>query len=179
MEFWIVYDIETGAELYAGSGSTGTAAYQTVPEGAALIVVPQAVVATNPRDLDALRAALIVGVDATAEDVRQRILTPGAGQALAYSMKLAEARMVLSGGDDPTPFLTAEAEARGITVAELAGQVADAAARWAQAGAAIEAARARAKRALFQAATLGGLIQAARVAWPDVTTSEKDDERHG
>lgn len=179
MEFWIVYDIETGAELYAGSGNTGSAAYQQVPEGAALIVVPQAVVARTPRDLDALRAALIVGVDASAEDVRQRILTPGAGQALVYSAKLAEARAVLSGADEPTPFLTAEADARSITVAEMAAQVVAAAARWAQAGAAIEATRACAKQELFQAATLGGLIEAARVAWPDFTTGEKDDDHHG
>lgn len=179
MEFWIVYDIETGAELYAGSGSAGTAACQAVPDGAALIVVPQAVVARTPRDLDALRTALIVGVDASAEDVRQRILTPGAGQALVYSAKLDEARAVLSGEDKPTPFLTAEAEARAVTVADLAPLVVAAAKRWAQAGAAIEVARVRAKLALSQAATLGGLIQAARVAWPDVNSSETEDECHG
>lgn len=178
MEFWIVYDLATGDELYAGSGSIGASAYQVVPEGAALIVVPQAVVARQPRDLDALRDALLVGVDAGAEEQRQRILTPGAGQALAYSTKLAEARMIVAGGTEPTPFLSAEAEARDESVMALADRVVAAATRWAVAGAAIEAARTRAKLNLIQAVSLGGLIQAARVAWPDFTTSEKDDH-HG
>ncbi|MGO1303538.1 MAG: hypothetical protein ACTMKV_02010 [Sphingomonas parapaucimobilis] len=178
MEFWIVYDVATGDELYAGSGTPGASAYQTVPDGAALIVVPQAVVSRQPRDLDALRDAFLTGVDAGAEEQRQRILTPGAGQALAYSAKLAEAHMIVAGGEGPTPFLSAEADARDETVPALARRVVAAADRWAVAGAAIEAARTCAKIRLSQAVSLGGLIQAARVAWPDFTTSEKE-AHHG
>lgn len=56
MEFWIVYDRATGAQLWRGSGSTGVAAAQELGDSQGIIIVPQAVVQTPEINLDVLRA---------------------------------------------------------------------------------------------------------------------------
>lgn len=176
MEYWIVYDLASGAELYAGSGNAGSSIWQHLPDGAGIIVVPQAVVSQQPRDLDALRRALLAGIDVSAEEARQAHVTPGSGQALTYGRKEAEARQLLDGMSGPTPFLSAEAAVRGISISDLASEVIAAADAWATAGAEIEASRIAAKLRLAQATTLGGLIEAARVTWPDALSNTKKDD---
>lgn len=165
MEYWIIFDRETGAELYRGSGSAGMAAAQQLPEGAGLVVVPQSVVASAQLNLDALRAALAARIDAEAELVRQRFLTPGAGQAMTYQRKEAEARAWLADDATPVPFLAAEAPARGMTIAALAAEVVALADAWVSVGAAIEALRMGGKAAVEVAGSLGTIVQAAQIDW--------------
>ncbi|HEX8485068.1 hypothetical protein [Sphingomonas sp.] len=165
MEYWIVYDIESGAELYRGSGSVGTSAFQQLPESAALVVVPLAVVARPVLDLAALRVALSAKVDVEAESVRMRFLTAGAGQAKTYQRKEAEARAWIEDNSVVTPFLSAEAPARGMTVAALAAEVVARADAWTVTGSTIEALRLGAKDAIEQNASLGAIIAASTIDW--------------
>ena len=165
MEYWIVFDPVSGLELWRGGGSAGSAAQQDMPEGAALVVVPQAVIAKSEIDLDRLRACLALRVDAEAEAIRQRFLTPGAGQAMTYQAKQAEARAWVSDNSLPTPFLSAEAPARGMTVADLADEVIRLSDAWTMIGAAIEGMRMGAKSAIAEAGTLGAIVAASRVDW--------------
>lgn len=176
MEYWIVYDLATGAPLYPGSGSPGTAALQPLPEGAGLVLVPRQVMTADWPNLDLapLRAALAIEVDQQAEQVRLRFLTPGAGQAMTYTRKEAEARAFVADAGAATPFLAAEAPARGMTVAELAAEVIALADAWCLIGSAIEGLRMGAKTAIARAATLGEIVAAARVSWEEVL----DDPTH-
>lgn len=166
MEYWIVYDRESGEELWRGSGSTGSAAIQPLPDGAALAVVPQQVIAGRDLDLPLLRAVKCAEVDVAAETLRLRFLTPGAGQAMTYTRKEAEARAWTADAAAPVPFLTAEAQARQMTLADLAAEVIAQADAWVTVGAAIEAIRMSAKADVAAAATLGAIVGAANVAWP-------------
>lgn len=86
-------------------------------------------------------------VDSTAEQVRLRYITPGAGQAMTYEQKYREA----VAGDGP--LLQAEANALGLTVSEVAQSVLDAHAAWQIAGARIEGLRLKAKADIRKAAT--------------------------
>lgn len=164
-EYWLVYDPTTGAELYRGSGSPGTAAAQILPEGAALVLVPQAVVASPELNLSALRAALTYGIDTEAEATRLHYLTPGMGQALTYQRKEAEARAFVADNGAATPFLAAEANARGVPIAIVAGEVVATADAWVAIGSAIEGKRMAAKAALADAQTFGEIVAAAAVDW--------------
>ena len=93
----------------------------TQQQNAALNAV---IAAHQPVNLAAIKAELKAKVAADAEACRLRFITPGAGKAMSYQEKLAEARLVL---DDPAavtsdlvPILAAEAAARGITVQQAA-----------------------------------------------------------
>lgn len=116
-------------------------------------------------DLDALRAAMAARIDAEAEQVRQLFLTPGSGQAMTYAKKEWEARAWAVDNATPTPFLSAEAPARGMTVAVLAAEVLALSDAWVAVGSAIEGVRMGAKTAVAAAPTLGGIIAAATVDW--------------
>ena len=96
MEYWIIYHVATGELLIRGSGERGSAAQQQLPDGTAIIAVPQKVVAQPEIDLAALRAACIYSVDVEAEAVRGRFLTAGSGQAMTYTRKEAEALLIES-----------------------------------------------------------------------------------
>ncbi|MDP1026400.1 hypothetical protein Q5H91_04180 [Sphingomonas sp. KR1UV-12] len=165
MEYWIVYDLATGAELYPGSGMPGTAAYQQPPEGAGIVVVPQAVVAQQPRDLGALKAALILGVDNDAERARAAIITALPGQVGTYVLKEAAARAWLADNGASTAMLQPEATARGMTIAALAAEVIANAEAWAQLSGAIEGMRYAAKARIAAAATIGAIVEAAVIDW--------------
>lgn len=165
MEYWLIYDVATGDVLMRGSGSRGTAALQLPPQGAALAVVPYAVVAQPELDLGALRSACAVGIDAAAESVRLRFLTAGAGQAMTYVRKEAEARAWTADNVAETPFLAAEAAARGMTIAALAAEVIAMADQWTTIGAAIEGLRMGAKAQLLAAPTVGAMVAACQVDW--------------
>ena len=129
--------------------------------------------------LQTARAAAILRVDQEAETRRGLVLTPGAGQSMAYSEKEAEAKALQTDANpDPAdyPFLSAEV---GISlnpvsgeaaadIAEVAFIVLAMAAAWRPYGAAIENVRLAAKRDLAAAETeteveaiMDGL------SWPD------------
>ncbi len=170
MEYWIVYDLASGKDLWRGSGSFGSAISQQLPEGAGLVVVPQAVIASPALDLNALRAALALQVDTEAERVRQLFLTPGAGQAMTYARKEAEARAWQADDTAVTPFLSAEAPARGMTVAALAAEVITLSDAWTSVGALIEGLRMGAKTQITAAETLGAIVAAGNVEWGTLGT---------
>lgn len=114
------------------------------------------------------RARLIAELDGAAEAARLRYITPGAGQALTYQRKEAEARDHVAGGAGPWPILEAEAAATGRTQADLATEIIAQADAWAGVAARIEALRAGAKAAIAAApdhataqAAVDGLV------WPE------------
>lgn len=174
MEFWIVYDLASGDELWRGSGSAGSAEQQALPEGCGLVVVPPETVRGATLDLSALRAAVIQQIDIQAEQARQVFLTPGAGQAMTYQRKEAEARAWVADHSAPVPFLAAEAAARTVPIAELAAAVIKRADRWTAAGSAIEALRIGAKAAVGNALTLGAIVAARRIEWSSILPTSTD-----
>jgi len=165
MEYWIVYDLASGAERWRGSGVTGAAAGQVLPAGLGIVLVPSAAFGGETLDLGVLRETAAASIDVQAEAMRQSILTPGAGQAMTYQRKEAEARAWSLDNDAATPFLSAEASARGLTIADLAAEIIQLADAWVAAGAAIEGLRMGAKAAVGRAANLGAIVAAGKVDW--------------
>lgn len=165
MEYWIVYDLVSGLERWRGSGVTGSAVTQVLPDGLGLVLVSPEVLQGIELDLDLLRAISAHRIDASAEAIRQRYLTPGAGQAMTYQRKEAEARAWIVDHDAATPFLSAEAPARGMTIADLAAEVIQLADTWTAIGSTIEGMRMGAKAAVARATTLGAIVEASKVEW--------------
>lgn len=126
-------------------------------------IVPRSV------DLSALKATLCTQIDAAAEVERARYITPGAGQAMTYQTKAAEALALASDPAlDPAvyPLLSAEI---GITAPDLAGVgavVRAAYAAWQVIGAGIERARLAGKAAVLAAEDEATARAAAAVEWP-------------
>ena len=172
MEHWAIYNVETGAFLWGGSGPAGYAALQPLPEGAALALVPMAALATPGQvNLEPLRSAAEADLDAQADQLAQKFITPGIRKALTYPRKEAEARAWLASGQPDTvagPFLSKEAAARGMTVPDLAMEVIQRSDAWAAIGSEIEARTQGAKAALAAAATVGAIVAASRIDWSDL-----------
>lgn len=167
MEYYVVFDTATGAVRWRGQGPEGTASLQMLSEGLAALTVPQACLAGEDFDIEPLRIAVLATIDERAETVRQRYLTPGAGQALTYQRKEAEARAWHEGATPAHfPFLSAEADATGVTIDTLAAEVIAMADQWAVIGSAIEGVRMAAKKAVAEASGLPQIIAAAAVTWP-------------
>ena len=123
--------------------------------------------------LDAIKAQLRLQLDYAAEAERLKYITPGAGQAMTYQAKAAEAKAFLAAADPDSsdfPLLSAEV---GITANSLAGValiVAGAYAQWQVIGAAIEAARLGGKAAIEAAADADAAQTAFdAVTWPSPT----------
>lgn len=170
MEYWVIYNAETGAELMRGAAQeSGAAERQLLDEGSAVMVLPEDVWRHTPLNLDQVKAAISARIDDAAEACRARFITPGAGQAMTYLRKEFEARMVVSGDASNCPFLTAEAAAIGTTVPALAAIVVAAANAWAATGAAIEAARRKAKLDVEGANNLAAIAAAAAVDWSAIS----------
>ena len=168
-EYWIIYDVATGAELMRGHGPNGSSAIQVLEEGWGLMPVSRAAAASLPLDLELVRADLRAKVDADAENVRALFITTGSGQALSYQRKEAEAR-AWTDGDAPetAPFLAAEAAALGIGITALAATVIAQADAWVAVGSIIEGARIGAKAAIGAADNLTNLAAAATVDWEGI-----------
>ncbi|MFT0892958.1 hypothetical protein [Pseudochelatococcus sp. G4_1912] len=130
--------------------------------------------ALSPNDLAKLKITLKAQVDAAAEIERYRYITPGAGQAMTYQAKAAEAITVL--GLDPAvipdaddyPLLAAEIGITGATIREVAGVVLDLHRQWLQVGAAIERVRLTAK-AQIDAAEDEATARTIEPTWPSAT----------
>lgn len=125
----------------------------------------------GPIDVDGLKAQLRTAIDDAAEEQRLRYITGGAGQAMTYAQKAEEARLCLdAAGPDPEdyPLLAAEIGITASTLVGVAQVVATANAQWLQIGAAIEAARLSAKKAISEAQSVEEARAAAdAVVWPD------------
>lgn len=117
-------------------------------------------------DLAKLKAAASARVNASAEAVIGDFLTPGAGQAMTYIRKEAEARAWTNGADEAAfPILSAEASALAITVEALAAIVIAKADAWVRIGSAINALRRAALVAIETAETLEEIEDAQAVDW--------------
>lgn len=124
----------------------------------------------EPPPLDEVKADLKNHLDAAAETERLKYITPGAGQAMTYQQKAAEAAACLVDIDpDPAdyPLLAAEIGITGATLTEVAQTVYDAHQTWRVIGAQIEAARLGGKAAIDAAETTEDAHTAFdAVAWP-------------
>ena len=120
--------------------------------------------------LAALKVAAAADIDAQAERLRLTLITPGAGQALVYERKRAEA-VRMAGDADPQPadypLLAAEVGITAPSLVEVGAAVRAMASDWIAAAAAIEAVRLRAKAAIAAATTPPALRAAAQVTWPE------------
>ena len=110
--------------------------------------------ATPSVDLTELKSRLKLAVDAAAELERQKYITPGAGQAMTYQAKAAEAlRYAETEGAGDYPFLTQEVGITGATLAEVAVVVDSMHSQWLAIGGLIEKARLSTKAAIDLAET--------------------------
>ena len=114
------------------------------------------------------RARCIAKIDVDAEAARAPFLTPGTGQAMTYTYKAAEAKAWSADNAAPTPFLSAEALARGMTIADLAAEVLASIGAWTAIGARIEAARMGAKVAIAAAGDIDAIEAAVTIDWRKV-----------
>lgn len=122
----------------------------------------------NPFTLDELKEQAKASIDAEAERIRQKHLTPGEGQAMTYLVKEREAVAFLADQNtNPAslPHLVAESAALGMTVSELAQTVIATAAIWHITSAHIEATRRKAKSDVDAAETPRAVRLATIVNW--------------
>ena len=120
-------------------------------------------------DLPAAKGRLKSIVDAEAERERLRYITPGAGQAMTYQAKVEEARRLAEDAvPDPAdyPLLAAEVGITDEDLGSVGAVVISNYQAWLTIGAAIEAARLGAKRAIDEAETFDAAEAATQVAWP-------------
>ncbi|MBB3591735.1 hypothetical protein FHX08_002079 [Rhizobium sp. BK529] len=120
--------------------------------------------------INEVKAQLRARLDYAAEAERLKYITPGAGQAMTYQAKAAEAKAYLDAGNPDAsdfPLLSAEVGITADSIEGVAQIVAGAYAQWQVIGAAIEAARLGGKAAI-DAANDADAAQAAfdAVTWP-------------
>lgn len=125
--------------------------------------------AAPPVDLDAVKAMMVAQIDAEAERARLAHITGGAGQAMSYLQKAAEAKACLADAEpdaEAYPLLAAEIGITAPTLGEVAAVVAAAHAEWTVIGAKIEALRLGAKAAIAAAVSIEEAEIAATILWP-------------
>ncbi len=118
-------------------------------------------------DWRAVEAELHAKIDGEAGAVRMRFITDIPGQQVTYSMKEAEANRWVPGVSSllDFPYLSAEAQAKNISVDQLVAVVQAYSAQWHQLNALIEATRTAAKDAVLGAETLAAKEAAATIDW--------------
>ncbi|NEH72262.1 hypothetical protein [Rhizobium leguminosarum] len=120
--------------------------------------------------LEEVKVRIRNAIDSAAEFERLKYITAGAGQAMTYQAKAAEAKAFLASADpEPSeyPMLSAEVGITADSLAAVAQIVVSAYAQWQAIGAAIEAARLGGKAAVDAASDAAGVQAAAdAVTWP-------------
>lgn len=158
--------IEDGPEPQLAPGERTLAGEPALVDGAC--IRPRIVVPVTPERLIEHEQALHRAVDQAAGAFRLNFITDAPGQPQTYAEKEREA---LAYAADPAgiyPFLAAEADATGRTIAQVATEVAGTAQAWRMLGAAIEGTRIGAKRAVTAARLAGdwsAMDAAASVDW--------------
>ena len=170
-EFYVVFDTTNGDVKWRGQGPEGSAAIQALEDGLATMVMPQEALRGADLDLDMIKAIAASQVDRAAEAFRLRFVTDGAGQAITYQAKAAEAAAYLADDAAVVPFLAAEATARSMSVADLAAEVSQRAAAWTVIGSRIEGLRMGAKAAIETATNLAEISTALAIDWSKATTA--------
>lgn len=117
--------------------------------------------------LENYKTVLCSNIDTAAEAERSKYSTPGAGQALTYWAKTAEAKDFLASGSGTYPLLTAEIGITAESLTAVAEAVITAYEAWTTIGAQIEAARLGAKKNIRSATNREAADAAASaVTWP-------------
>lgn len=174
-EAWIFYDLATGEGNGGWGVESASLTDQRPPDGMGLMQVPLGSVSpAGVIDLAKVKVMATAKIDADAESQRLAFITPGAGQAMTYQYKAAEAAALLTAPDAPTPFLDAEAEATGVAVADLAATVRSQVHAWTVMGARIEARRMKAKAEIDASTNPGGIATASAIDWAVVTGTGPD-----
>jgi len=117
-----------------------------------------------------LRRSTKAAVDASAEAYRLTYITAGAGQAMAYQQKLAEAKAYLADTSltvAECPHIFAEVGITGATAEAVAHVVTEMHAAWQVKSAEIERLRLAAKAAIDAAETAEAISAAAAIDWPE------------
>lgn len=123
---------------------------------------------TTPYDLDVERQNKKAQIDSAAEAERNKYLTPGAGQSMAYQAKVDEAfEWINSGGTGYYPMLEAELGITADNMDDLTQLIILMHSRWQQVSAGIERARLLAKKQVDEAQTYDD-IMAVTPEWPQV-----------
>jgi len=145
----------------------------TWPDGVSLVEPPDGVPMFGGEwltpDIASLQAEVCARIDATAEALRQTVLTPGTGQMAVYQAKETQARAILL---DPEPDETKypdiynEVGITADTVQEVAMAVLAAAERWRLLGRSIEKARLAGKKVVNAADPAAIKAAEKAVAWP-------------
>ena len=167
---YVVYDSTTGAVARSGTCQDYDLQKQAGPGQGVMLATADCIIIAEV-NLDPVKASAANQIDEASEAVRAQFITPGAGQAMTYLTKQAEAAAYLADNAAPTPFLTAEAAATSTTVAALAAVVHARAVAWQTIGAKIEAARMGAKAAVSAATNVGEVAAAMAIDWTTVTTA--------
>ena len=124
------------------------------------------VYATEEIDLEQEKNNRKAIIDSQAEATRQKYITQGAGQAMTYQSKAAEAiRYHETNGQGDYPFLSEEVGITGDTLADVAATVLTMHHEWQIIGAQIERERLAAKKAVELATTVTDLNNIKPV-WP-------------
>lgn len=171
MEYYFIYDKETGEVLMRGSGVPGTLQEQQLAEGLGGIEVTQAIASAPGVDLEGIKDLYKHKIDSEAESVRQLFITSGSGQALEYRQVQEElSHYDLAASIDPSdyPFVNADATARGISLEDSMNEVRQARYTWIVIGAAIRAARLKAKDLIADATSIPEIVDAASIDWQEV-----------
>lgn len=125
---------------------------------------------TDEPDLSSVKAATKIRIDEAAELARLKYITPGAGQAMTYAEKAAQARQCLAATDPQEtdyPLLAAEIGITAPSLMDVATVVAAAHSAWIGIGAAIEGIRLQAKASIDAAEDAAAVHALAEtVVWP-------------
>lgn len=167
MEYFVIYDVETGAVRLRGMGPVGIASQQLLAEGCGVLIVDAAALLDgNEIDLDLIRDNLVAVVNTNAGAFRLRFITDVPGQQASYLTKEEEAKAWTAGADMVDfPFLAAEAEYTGMPVADIAALVLATASAWRNLAAKIEGRRRGAMVELAAATNIAQLVRAASIDW--------------
>lgn len=122
----------------------------------------------KPPPTDADRASAKQAIDDAAERCRLQWITGGAGQAMVYQEKRAEAERWQAEGGDPGdyPILSASVGVEAADIAGVAAIVVGTATAWTGLAASIERLRLAAKKAVATASTWTEIDAASAVEWP-------------
>lgn len=162
-DFTVIQD-----ENYASSYHTVAVAERLINDGAS----PNRVVINKQVQLAHLKRELCRQVDERAGDIRSGYITTVEGQDMVYQRKASEARAYLVDtqiAEIEIPHLVLEAQALGVTVADVANGVVAQEEAWAQLSAQIEAIRVGSKAQINAAQTIAEAEDAAGVVdWSSV-----------
>lgn len=170
---FIVYNQQTGAVLRSGVCQDNDFLLQA-QDGEGVIEATAEAITVVEVNLQPVKTALCARVNADAEEVRSQFITMGSGQAMTYLMKHQEAVAFAADPNASVPMLSAEAQALGLTVAQVAEMVSAAFALWTVIGSAIEAARRQANVEIMAADNLLAMNSAATINWPAIIAATQN-----